>query len=257
MNNPLDRFSEIFSENAHLDSAVIAPHIERLKELDKVLPTSSTFLMLTNTLEQRYEYFTKNIELGMGITREKLYKEGIKLFLEMIHPEEVELWLAMVKEMTAFIAENIKVEDRTRLDIQYNYRIKVPKEGKYLNVIENQIPVHYTDEGQIALCFGQVTLIGHDEELPIRGKIRILNQKNQYETLFLKNYSKEIYLDTLTNRENDIVRLLAMNNTSKEIGDKLCISHQTVDKHRKNILKKLGLNSTRDLVSKLEYTVLI
>ncbi len=257
MKNPLDRFTEIFSENTHLDSKVIAPHIERLKELDKVLPTSSTFLMLTNTIEQRYEYFTKNIELGMGVTRDQLYKDGIKLFLEMIHPEEVELWLGMIQEMTTYIAENIKIEDRTRLDIQYNYRIKVPKEGRYLNVIENQIPVHYTAEGQIALCFGQVTLIGHDEELPIRGKIRMLNKNNQYETIFIKNYSKEIFLDALTNRENDIVRLLAMNNTSKEIGNKLCISHQTVDKHRKNILKKLGLNSTRDLVSKLEYTVLI
>lgn len=53
----------------------------------------------------------------------------------------------------------------------------------------------------------------------------------------------------LTNREKEIVRLIADGHTSQEIAELLFISYFTVGKHRKNILRKLGLKNTAELVS--------
>ncbi len=53
----------------------------------------------------------------------------------------------------------------------------------------------------------------------------------------------------LTNREKEIVRLIAAGRTSQEIAELLFISYFTVGKHRKNILRKLGLKNTAELVS--------
>jgi DNA-binding NarL/FixJ family response regulator len=46
----------------------------------------------------------------------------------------------------------------------------------------------------------------------------------------------------LTPREEEIVKLIAEGHSSKEIADTLVISVKTVDRHRANILQKLGLH---------------
>jgi two-component system response regulator NreC len=53
---------------------------------------------------------------------------------------------------------------------------------------------------------------------------------------------------TLTQREKDILRLLAEGYTNKEIADKFVISPSTVHTHRSNIMSKLELNTRHELV---------
>jgi len=52
----------------------------------------------------------------------------------------------------------------------------------------------------------------------------------------------------LTSREQQVMRLLAEGYSTKEIAEKLFISAKTVENHRANILNKLGLHSTLELV---------
>ena len=54
--------------------------------------------------------------------------------------------------------------------------------------------------------------------------------------------------DTLTRREQEILVLLAQGLSSKQIAEKLFISPKTVENHRSNILRKLNLHSTLELV---------
>ena len=55
-------------------------------------------------------------------------------------------------------------------------------------------------------------------------------------------------LAALSERERDIVHLLALGYTNQEIGRKLFISVRTVDTHRAHIMRKLGLESRAELV---------
>ena len=52
----------------------------------------------------------------------------------------------------------------------------------------------------------------------------------------------------LTKRENDILKLITEGFTNPQIGEKLFISPDTVDSHRKNLHTKLGVNNTALLV---------
>ena len=52
----------------------------------------------------------------------------------------------------------------------------------------------------------------------------------------------------LSDREKEIVKLFAEGNSYKEIAEKLHISARTVESHKKNILEKLHLENTIDLV---------
>ena len=66
----------------------------------------------------------------------------------------------------------------------------------------------------------------------------------------IKNYrEKGIFpCETLTNREIEVLKHVAEGLTSKEIAEVLSISIRTVEHHRANLLKKLNLKNTADLI---------
>jgi len=56
-------------------------------------------------------------------------------------------------------------------------------------------------------------------------------------------------VENLTDREEEVLKLIAEGFSNKEIGNKLFISHRTVDSHRTNLMKKLNANNIAGLIS--------
>ncbi|RYE59382.1 MAG: response regulator transcription factor [Sphingobacteriales bacterium] len=54
---------------------------------------------------------------------------------------------------------------------------------------------------------------------------------------------QEMPENQITDRELEVLRLLAEELTSKQIADKLFISERTVETHRKNLMRKTGANN--------------
>jgi len=55
--------------------------------------------------------------------------------------------------------------------------------------------------------------------------------------------------ETLTQREREILKLIAESHKNKEIADLLCISVKTVEKHRANLMEKLDLHNVAALTA--------
>jgi two-component system response regulator NreC len=66
----------------------------------------------------------------------------------------------------------------------------------------------------------------------------------------LTDYRKHVTdpLDLLTNREREVLQLIAEGKTNKDIAQALNLSVYTVDAHRGRIMEKLNLHSTGELV---------
>ncbi len=64
-----------------------------------------------------------------------------------------------------------------------------------------------------------------------------------------KTLKKESNWDTVTQREREVLKLLAEGYTNKEIGDFLHISVKTVEKHRANLIGKLDLHNVAQLTA--------
>ncbi|MBI3136315.1 MAG: response regulator transcription factor [Bacteroidetes bacterium] len=60
--------------------------------------------------------------------------------------------------------------------------------------------------------------------------------------------SAVLHVSQLTEREIEILKLVAQGMTNKEIGDSLNISHRTVDTHRTNLMKKLEVTNVAGLI---------
>lgn len=123
----------------------------------------------------------------------------------------------------------------------YNFfqQVKTGKHGdlnwyftmcKFLKT-ENNIPT------QMLLISNPVS--GSDE---MAKKLDNILDQNVY---VAKNYKR---FSLLTKREKEIIALLAEGKSTREISDRLFISMHTVETHRKNIRKKLDLNSFAELI---------
>jgi two-component system nitrate/nitrite response regulator NarL len=72
-----------------------------------------------------------------------------------------------------------------------------------------------------------------------------------FSTVFTSVFDDEVVpqlkkIKLLSPSERTIVRLVAQEKSSKEIGEQLSVSHRTVEKHRANIIAKLGLSAEMD-----------
>ncbi|NRS89198.1 DNA-binding NarL/FixJ family response regulator [Flavobacterium sp. 7E] len=82
-----------------------------------------------------------------------------------------------------------------------------------------------------------------------------VNRKNEDNTYKLKN--EILQITELSNREKEILILIAQEFTGNEIADKVNLSLNTINTHRRNLLSKINVKNTAGLVKyAIEYGLL-
>ena len=243
-------YNEIFETYPKVE---IEEHIKKLIELDYYYPYNSTFYCITNTVHKNFEYISKNFTSCTGLSRDKLLKGGMDYYWSLFHPDDINLWLKSLTDLMKFTMTELNDDQRKRMSYTWNYRIKTAN-NSYVNIIQNTTPIQFDETNKPIIGMAHYTVLDGNVKLDICASAKYLNEKNEYETLFYQNVSNTNLLDAISNRERDVVRLLITKKTSEEIADNLNISKHTVDTHRRNILKKLNINSTFELINYFKNT---
>ena len=243
-----DLYRSIFKS---YDKPSLSTHINRIIDLDKYLPYSSTFFCITNTQTLEFEYVSKNFKACIGLDSELLEKQGMRYFWSRIHPEDLEKWLKALNHLMEFTLSNIEEKDRNKANYTWNYRFK-HAEDIYVNIVQNTTPLAFDSSGKPIIGLAHYTVLHPDLKMDISASAKLLNEQDEYETVYFNNFSQKLLSDGISNRERDVIRLLVLNYSSKEISEKLNISSHTVDTHRRNILKKLNISSTGELIGMLK-----
>ena len=243
-----DLYKSIFSS---YDKPSLETHIKKIIDLDTFLPYSSTFFCITNTQSLQFEYISKNYKACLGLDSNLLKAKGMRYFWSRIHPDDLEKWLKALNELMEFTLEHIKEEDRQKANYTWNYRIK-NADDVYVNLIQNTTPLALDSHGKPIIGLAHYTVLHSDIKMDISASAKLLNDQNEYETIYFNNYGQKLLSEGISNRERDVIRLLVLDFSSKEISQKLNISSHTVDTHRRNILKKLNISSTGELIGMLK-----
>jgi DNA-binding CsgD family transcriptional regulator len=168
----------------------------------------------------------QNILEFLEYERAEIEEMGFEFFLKTMHPDDL-----------AIIGNALEKLDSGSDNLYAGvYRLK-PKNQEYKWVI-GAIKVLEKKNGN-PWRFLNVTL-NIDQLKDTREQIIALSKEN----LQLKNQMK---ISTLTNREKQIIKLIANGRTDKEIGNTLFISQATAKTHRNNVLRKLGLRNAASL----------
>ena len=82
----------------------------------------------------------------------------------------------------------------------------------------------------------------------VRGE-KVISDKVVEALINEPNLSKKEWLKEkgISQRESEIIKLLALGSTNKQIADQLGLSHHTVHTHRRNIMKKLNIRTISEL----------
>ena len=64
----------------------------------------------------------------------------------------------------------------------------------------------------------------------------------------LANWKNESYKQSISKRETQIIELVSLEFSTKEIALKLFISRETVNTHRKNIMRKLNVRNSAGMI---------
>ncbi len=234
--------SQVFIEEM-LDYTILQRHIDLLKRLD-VLKTSS--MSIFDLFKKEHVYLSKTFELVLGYNIEEAHKAGNSYFDSKVHPDD---FVSLLKAGNYFIKMAFELSSEKRKDykVVMDYRIKNGK-GDYVRVIEQFQGLELDHQGNIwlALCVMDISP-DQDLETPLRN--RIINIKNG-EIFHFPDINQDIRTShlSLTEREKEILKLVAQGLISKQIADKLYISVHTVNTHRQRIIEKLDVANTFEAI---------
>jgi len=130
----------------------------------------------------------------------------------------------------------------------------------------------YDDEDYISRCIElgvKGYVIKNESGMELEHAIKSVLQGETYfsrqvQDVIFKNFSEHIGKRKqreesikLTQRELEIVKLISEGFTSQQMADKLAISSRTVETHRANLMKKVGVRNAIELVKKIQSMELI
>lgn len=201
---------------------------------------TSSILLASNHffVECSWKYLTNQEEFDFAIvdtvkTQEELEKKTIELQPQII-VIDIDCMEFNLKKSLAFIDITIqsKIIFTGKLNLKSFY-----EEYSHLNV--HAFITNNLNKEQLINCLHLVQS-NHKYSSP---EIVSLHES---ESLAINNSSIEKF--NISERELEIIKLIAEGYINKEIADKLFISNHTVNTHRKNIMQKLGINNTAGIV---------
>jgi len=197
------------------------------------------FVYLQDTSTKRFHQ--KGLDTALGHDIDTLLPD---FFIKNIHPSDLDMYFKASKAYRKYLCEK---EDSIKPFVdsfEMNYRIR-SKEGTYIPVLRHITPFIVNEENKVEVF------------LSICTDISFIGQNNRVKFKVYSDNNPELFDDYLdakdsmlfSSREMDVLNLLVQGRSSSNIADALFVSINTVNTHRKNLMKKANVNKTIDLVS--------
>ncbi|MAM30547.1 MAG: hypothetical protein CMC13_16140 [Flavobacteriaceae bacterium] len=185
--------------------------------------------------------YQKNVQNILGYNEDEF---NLQKILSIAHPEDLNIVKRITQAIVNHLVENPGSEfHQTSLNITYRFR---KKDGSFIKLLRQSSFFAETNDGKFKSNISLLTDISFFDDSDIVHWDFITPRIDQEK---LKNHVYAEFSSLFTDREVEIIKLVAANHTSKEIAEKLYISPHTVNTHRKNILQKAQCANTADLIT--------
>lgn len=226
---------------ADIDYAVWERDKSMLHQLSKISRSCS---FVVDVYKCNYTYASSNFVDLLGYDSHKietLERQGD--YLESrIHPDD-RAQLATLQVTLAQFIYNLPLEQRNDYSNIYSFRMLNARQ-QYIRVTSRHQVLEQDRNGKAWLIIGNMDISPNQKDFETVD-CAVLNLKNG--EIFSPSLLP-LPSANLTNREIEILRLIQKGLLSKEIADKLCISIHTVNIHRQNLLRKLGVQNSIEAI---------
>ncbi|KAA0989249.1 helix-turn-helix transcriptional regulator [Dyadobacter aurulentus] len=194
----------------------------------------------------RYLCCLGDAEQVIGWKNEILMQEGVRFFLSKILPSDYIGFEIMSAMTTDYVC---KLDDQKVLSFKslFDFRMVRP-DGSLTRIMHQGVALKRDTLGNISFLLALISDITH---LKRDGRQHLHLTHGSENLIYEVNNETGISrkLESLSDREREIARLIGKKLTSEDIAKKLFISTHTVNTHRQNMLKKLDMGDTMELIN--------
>src|SRR5260221_1709129 len=167
-------------------------------------------------------------------------------FVRNIHEADRSVYFNISKAMLSFVLHNAPYLVPFASTFHVNYRIR-QQNGEYIYILRQSTPFIKNSQNEVEAYISLCTNISHISN-NTTVKWEIFGPKAETLPMFLEQFMKPPP-SLFSEREREILRLLNSGLSSTAIAERLFISLNTVNTHRKSLMRKAGVNKTIDLIS--------
>ncbi len=242
-NNEFNKLFKRFGSEA--SPSQLSVELELYKKLWNFFLVGDSYYFIINHHTLEVELVSNEVKAIMGYDPSEY---NISFLNEILHPEDYPWYLTFGSKWIEFFSQ-LPLEKLMKYKVRHDYRLK-KKNGEYVRILYQGILLEHDANGGFLRSLGvhsDITYLKHEgrPELSFIG----MDGEPSYYNVGAENIFTESKED-LSNREKQVLTLLVEGKSSKEIGNMLYISKQTVDTHRKNMIHKKNLSNTSELVCK-------
>ncbi|CAH0996237.1 hypothetical protein EMA8858_02368 [Emticicia aquatica] len=228
------------------DMDVVANLVENNPLLHETLIMQGHALAVLDIKTMQYPLILGDVEKVCGWSSEYFYKVGVEGYIShFLHNDQLGL-NEVSKQINAYVP-TLKQEQIKKFRAIYDYQM-VGEDGLTRRVCQESIALKTDANGNISYFLAYVSDISHFKR---EGKQHIHLSGGDKNLLFeiINETNTCNQLPLLSKRESEIAKLLGNGLLSEQIADKLHVSLNTIHTHRQNMLRKLELVDTTELLN--------
>jgi DNA-binding CsgD family transcriptional regulator len=203
------------------------------------------YIYLFNVAIADFEYISPGIEKVLGYRPEEI---TLDFLFDKIHPEDKAAYVNFENETGVFFL-GLPPEKMFKYKVRMDFRLR-KKDGHYTRILHQTMLFEAGLDGKLQRSLGVHTDIGYLKMdgkptlsfIGLEGEPSYINVRVGEELIPIK--------EQLSRREKEILLFIMEGLQNKAIAEKLHLSKETVDKHRKNMLAKTASKSSAELITK-------
>lgn len=202
--------------------------------------------LVFNYSSMTFVYVDHKFKEITGYESDRLLIHGLYLLNNLMSPEDTACYLLSLKKIHQYLFD-LPAARRKEYQMSFDFRIK-HADGSFLRLLQQIIALEFDEKGNLMYSLDRYTDITHwekEEEMVLS----ITGPDPSKNLIFYPNRKHDGSADGLfTKTEVKILRLLSEGFSSKEIADRASISFNTVNTHRRNMLRKAKVKNTTELI---------
>lgn len=244
--NSLEELEKIWNKIAKSDIYITPNYnLEYVKRIVDIFSAGEYYYLIFNLATSTIEYVQDNVKNVLGCSPQDFTTEYA---IAHIHPDDMPFFMNIENTAMKFFSQ-FPPEKLVKYKIRYDYRLRHAN-GKYIRILQQIYTIQISPEG------------GAMRVLNIHIDITHLKQSGRPILSFIGLDDEPSYIDVeiqtvfkptkqiLTKREKEVLENLIEGHNSKSLSNKLFLSIETINTHRRNILRKTKTKNTTELITK-------
>ncbi len=224
-----------------IDYSILAGHV---RLLDRIAMVENSSLTVFDMFQKKYVFIRNRFRDTLGYDPEKAAAEGFDHFFRIMHPDDLPMVLDTTTRALRFMM-NVPPAEKQDYKTVFEHRLR-DSSGRYIRFLQQEAALELDLKGNLWLILILVDICPNQQETKSFQR-SMINIRTGRALLF--NEGREEPDTTLSPREVEILEYLGKGFFSKEIAERLYISVNTVNNHRQNIIRKMGLTNTSEAIA--------